>query len=319
MSYGIIRVREIGRGQIASTQEHNSREYEKNGKDIPDNIDKERIKYNKEVTRGGNDLAEAIDKRLQWSGVKERKNSVVGIEIVVSANKDFWQHYEPKAFFDNAELFLAEKYGLFNVVARHEHYDESNPHCHFMVVPIVEKEVKWKNERGEGVKIEERLSARDLTGTKKHLIALQDDFFKHLDKRYNWRLPPEKMFVRGKSSLENNKKYSKQTNHELGVLREDLAKTRKMLDEIRNDALGGLISVEDAQKIAKSVYIEEIKPKEALIEKLETKVAEILESNIKIERRQELNSKDEKWKKDEFKTLEPPKTQQKPKQRGMEM
>lgn len=319
MSYGIIRVREISRGQIASTQEHNSREYEKNGKDIPDNIDKERIEDNREITRGGSNLTEAIDNRLERAGVKERKNSVVAIEIVVSANKDFWQHYEPKVFFDNAEIWLAEKYGLENIVARHEHYDESNPHCHFMLIPIVEKEVKWKNEKGEGVKTENRLSARDLTGTKKHLIDLQDDYFQHLHKRYNWRLTPEKEFVRGKSALENNKKYSKQTNHELGVLRDDLAKTRKMLDEIRKDALGGLISVEDAKKIAKSVYIEEIKPKEALIEKLETKVTEILESNIKIERRQELNSKDEKWKKDEFKTLEPPKTQQKPKQRGMEM
>lgn len=313
MSYGIIRVREIGRGQIASTQEHNSREYEKNGKDIPDNINQERIKYNKEVTRGGNNLAEAIDNRLQLSGVKERKNSVVGIEIVVSANKDFWQHYEPKAFFDNAELFLAEKYGLFNIVARHEHYDESNPHCHFMVVPIVEKEVKWKNERGEGVKIEERLSARDLTGTKKHLIALQDDFFKHLDKRYNWRLPPEKIFVRGKSAIEQNKNYTKHTSVELGVLKNDVNILKDSIDEIKKNALGGLISFEEAIEKTKTI-VEKIEIKEKEIPPLETKIEKAEKTILEIEKRQDFN-KDGKWKKRQFENLTPPK----PKQKGMGM
>ena len=52
-------------------------------------------------------------------------------------------------FFANTQNWLEKRYGKGSEVAVFEHYDESNPHVHFVVVLIVEKSVKWKNRRGE--------------------------------------------------------------------------------------------------------------------------------------------------------------------------
>ena len=310
----MIRVREIGRGEVGATQLHNSREYDEKGLETPENIDKTRKNNNHEWFYTGNNLTEAINNRLQEAGVKERKNSVVAIEIVVSASKDFWELHSETAFFVNSHKFLNEKYGKENVVAYNEHYDESNPHCHFIVTPIVEKEVKWKNENGQGVKKGLQLSARDLTGTKKHLIALQDDFFNLLDKKYNQRLPEKNQFVRGKSAKEQNKIYTKSTSVELGVLRDNVREIRESIEFTKKNALDGLISLENAKMIIED-KLENLDSKISSVERLESKIEKIKETTEKIEKRQEENSKDGKWQKGQFENLTPPK----PKQRGMEM
>lgn len=296
MAYGIIRVREIGRAEVGATQLHNSREYDEKGYKTPENIDKSRKIYNREEFRTGESLTEAIDNRLKEAGVKERKNSVVAIEFVVSASKEFWPYYSETAFFANCHQFLENKYGAENVVAKNEHYDESNPHAHFIVTPIVEKETKWKNEKGEGVKKGLQLSARDLTGSKKHLIALQDDFFKHLDQKYNWRpIPDNAKFVRGKSAIEQNKNYTKHTSVELGVLKNDVNILKESIDEIKKNALGGLISFEEAIEKTNAI-VKKIEIKEKEIPLLETKIEKAEKTVLKIEKRQDFN-KNDKWKK----------------------
>lgn len=307
MAFGIIRVREIGRAEIAGTQLHNSREYEEKGLKTPENIDKSKSSENKQRFYNGGNLTEAIDISLRNNDIKERKNSVVAIEFVVSASKNVWEHHSPQEFFELAENFLNRKYG--NIVSKNIHFDESNPHAHFLIVPIVEKEIKWKNERGEGVKTEKRLSARDLTGTKKHLIALQDDFFKHLEENYNWRLPKKDQFVRGKSAIEQNKNYTKHTSVELGVLKNDVNVLKDSIDEIKKNALGGLISFEEAIEKTKTI-VEKIEIKEKEIPLLETKIETAEKTVLEVEKRQEFN-KNDKWKKGQFEKLTPPKTKQK--------
>jgi len=60
------------------------------------------------------------------------------------------------------------------------HFDEKTPHVHVLVVPIVEKEVRWKNKKREGQKMERRLCARDFTGHPDMLRQLQNDFYEHI-------------------------------------------------------------------------------------------------------------------------------------------
>jgi len=60
------------------------------------------------------------------------------------------------------------------------HFDEKTPHVHVLVVPIIEKEVRWKNKKREGQKMERRLCARDFTGHPDMLRQLQNDFYEHI-------------------------------------------------------------------------------------------------------------------------------------------
>lgn len=297
MAYGLIRVREVGRGGIADMQLHNNREYEVKGLPTPDNI---RVLDNQTEANGsmlssGKSITEAINNRLKEAEVKERKNSVVALEFVIGASPDFYKHIAEYEYIKESLSWLEERYGAENVVAVNMHVDESTPHAHFIVTPIVEKEVKWKNEKGEGSKIENRLAARDLTGTKKHLIALQDDFFKYVSEKYNPILPPYCQFVRGKSAMEENKKYTKHTSAELGVLKNDVDFLKSSMVEIKKFALSGLISFENAIEKTK-VIVEKLEIKEKEIKVVDAKIQNAEKVVLKIEKRQDFN-KNGKWKK----------------------
>jgi hypothetical protein len=92
----------------------------------------------------------------------------------------------------------------------------------------VEKEVRWKNSRGEGKKVEKRLCADDFIGGKgegnkrlvKHkLRQLQQDFFDHMSplSRIGANL------YRGTLSEHQAKEYTEKTNHLIQAIRNDLA------------------------------------------------------------------------------------------------
>ena len=177
MAYGLIRIRELGRSELVGAQTHNAREYDDKNIMRPENIDHAKSDNNLTVYKNGNSIQDCIDARFLEAGVKERSNSVVAIEFVVGASPDFFDAYSASGHFSNCAKWLKEKYGEKNVVARFEHYDESTPHCHFIVTPVIEKEVKWKNSNGQGTKIQNSLCARDLTGNKDKLKDLQQAYY----------------------------------------------------------------------------------------------------------------------------------------------
>lgn len=262
MAHGIIRVRNLSAGKVENTETHNERMYEKRGIDIPENIRQEESHRNISYVRGMEEFSkpgdetisyqEAIENRFQEAGVTPRKNSVNAIEFMISATDDFFEEWtDPKTgkkynaysadvYLFNSVHWLEDRYGKENVVAWSIHFDENTPHVHAIVTPIQEKEVKWKNRNGEGVKKENRLVARDITGGPDLLRKLQDDFFEHVSTQYdgfaNW--------YRGTLVEHQLKHYTKKTNHEIGQL-------RKELNSMQHDAeavLRILKKIEEKQK-----------------------------------------------------------------------
>jgi hypothetical protein len=304
MAFGLIRVREISSGEVGSTDIHNARKYDELGIETPDNIKKElsfgninRYYYdssdNIEPRYEGN-LKDCIDRRIKEAGVKVRKDSVHAIEIVVGASPEFFDKYSASGHFSNCQKWLNNRYGKENIVAVYEHHqDESTPHAHFIVVPIVQKEVKWKNKNRQGIKKENRLCARDLTGTPAKLSQLQDDYFNFI-KGFGANYGVE--FYRGTKASNELKQYSKSTIHELGHLRNELSKIDKMVNSIEKGLEIGKYSIQDALDIHLRATKEarEIKSKEEEIkknlEKLRNEAAE------KERRRNDYNQGD-KWKK----------------------
>jgi hypothetical protein len=269
--YGICRVRRVQNSGLKQMNTHNNREYTEENRpvNVLDNSPASRYGSN---TYSGN-IIQAVNDRLKETGVKVRKNSVVALEFVLTAGYDseglsskheFFERYSADGFFHMAEGWLKSKYGDKNVVAKHTHYDETNPHAHFVVVPVVEKEVRWKNARGEGVKKELRLSADDLMSKKEHYRQLQDDYHKFIEpigKAYGYE------FIRGSKAIEGMRAYSKATNHQLGQIDIELRQLREMLSERR-------ISSEKAQSEMRKLEKEkEIKNKQ--LQKTQSKIKEV--------------------------------------------
>ncbi|MBJ8025844.1 MobV family relaxase, partial [Bacillus cereus] len=70
-----------------------------------------------------------------------------------------------RKFFETALDFVKQEYGERNVIYATVHKDEMTPHMHCAIVPITE---------------DGRLSAKEYFGKRQQLIALQDNFQKHM-------------------------------------------------------------------------------------------------------------------------------------------
>ena len=89
-------------------------------------------------------LKDTIYYRLGDAGVQAKKLRY-GVRICYVRFTRFLQAYTPSKHFTNCVKCLEKKHGTENIVAIAEHYDETNPHVHVIVVPIIKKEVRWKD------------------------------------------------------------------------------------------------------------------------------------------------------------------------------
>lgn len=184
---------------------------------------------------GCSSIEEAVEQRINETKVKVRSNSVKAVEYVLALSPDVqhvYKDYSANAALGKMLAFVDKRHGKENVVSASMHFDESNPHVHFVVVPIIKKEKKWKNRNGEGVKIETTLAARDFIGTRAKLRQLQTDFYEFCKDTFAERLNIE--FKRGTDAREHSKKYTKHTSAEVGDLRAREADLLAQLEQIRN-------------------------------------------------------------------------------------
>ncbi len=290
MAYGLIRVRNLSAGDLHGTEIHNFRQYDELGIEKPSNISQDARMV--EATNSwliGSDgtpdyrskggMVENVQKKLAENGINPRKNSVLAVEYVVGASAEFFQkgNYSWSTFLEKAADFVAEKHGRQNVISVSFHYDEANPHAHIVALPIVEKSVKWKNKRGQGERTEKRLCARDFTGGPEKLSKMQDQYFEFC-KQFEGYGEHNVRFYRGTKAKEQLKHYTKQTNHEIGVLRHEIL-AAKDLTTLRAKKLE--LEAKEAEMVKKTTELQQ---------RIEIKK----EQNGKIDKETDLK----KWKKD---------------------
>lgn len=210
-------------GDIASTDQHNARLFQ-SAEDYPPNIDPSKrfsARYVIEddyVYPGQTSLQEAIQYRLDKHEVKGiRKDSRVALEYVLTVNdQTAWENYSPAGFFAEAEKWIEQRHGKGSVVHIAEHYDESNPHMHIVVVPLIEKDVRFKNRHGEGTRKETRLNTGAFTDGREKLRQLQDDYHQFV-KGFEQNMGVQ--FFRGTLVENQARQYVQQTDHRIGRLR----------------------------------------------------------------------------------------------------
>ncbi|MDF9627044.1 MobV family relaxase, partial [Bacillus cereus] len=167
MSYAIIRMQKFKQGDIKGLQFHHQRERESqtNPDIIPgaqelnyDLVNNQNIDYNKIIEEK---IAERVARTV-------RRDAVIMCEFLITSDREFFEELTPdreRKFFETALDFVKQEYGERNVIYATVHKDEMTPHMHCAIVPITE---------------DGRLSAKEYFGKRQQLIALQDNFQKHM-------------------------------------------------------------------------------------------------------------------------------------------
>jgi len=141
-SFAICRIQKLKAGKISAAQKHNRRE-----SDVP-NADPTGARIS--LLGAESTYQEVLDQRIEQTGASIRSDGVPLVEMMLSASPSYfrpgdpdrWGYYEPdrlEKWVAKTESFLKEKYGE-NLVAVELHLDESTPHIHAMITPIITKE-----------------------------------------------------------------------------------------------------------------------------------------------------------------------------------
>lgn len=115
-------------------------------------------------------------------GIKQRKDAVQAVEIIVSASPEFFKKASDKEKSDWVKHqvdFAKKEYGK-NLKLAVLHEDESTTHIHFVISTEITKVQKFKNRYGECEKLVTSLNAKRFN--KSYLIDLHTRYAKHNEK-----------------------------------------------------------------------------------------------------------------------------------------
>ena len=182
--YAILRFAKYKGPEIGHIESHNERTKEKYASN-PD-VDTARSHLNFHLVTPQRKYRAEAEKQIAEAGCRTRSDSVRVVEALVTASPEFFKgkkKSEVRAYFTEALDFIQEHQDPKTIISAVVHTDEKTPHMHLCFVPLT----------ADG-----RLSAKDIIGNKKKLTQWQDEFWKHMVKKY-----PD--FERGESAGETGR------------------------------------------------------------------------------------------------------------------
>ena len=182
--YAILRFAKYKGPEIGRIEAHDERTKEKYASN-PD-VDTSRSRLNFHLVKPHRSYRAEAEKQISKAGCRARKDSVRVVETLITASPEFFQGKKPrevKEFFEYALEFIRQKQSPETIISAVVHMDEKTPHMHLCFVPLTE---------------DGRLSAKDIIGNRKKLTQWQDDFWKHMVKKF-----PD--FERGESASETGR------------------------------------------------------------------------------------------------------------------
>lgn len=168
--YAILRFAKYKGPEIGHIESHNERTKEKYASN-PD-IDTSRSKQNFHLVTPKRKYRAEAEKQIAEAGCRTRSDSVRVVEALITASPEFFKGKKPnevKAFFAEALSFMQAHQAKETIISAVVHVDEKTPHMHLCFVPLTE---------------DKRLSAKEILGNKKKLTWWQDEFWKHMVKKY---------------------------------------------------------------------------------------------------------------------------------------
>ena len=168
--YAILRFAKYKGPEIGHIESHNERTKEKYASN-PD-IDTARSHLNFHLVTPERKYRAEAEKQIAEAGCRTRSDSVRVVEALVTASPEFFKgkkKAEVKAYFTEALDFIQKYQSKETIISAVVHMDEKTPHMHLCFVPLTE---------------DKRLSAKEIVGNKKKLTWWQDEFWKHMFKKY---------------------------------------------------------------------------------------------------------------------------------------
>ena len=168
--YAILRFAKYKGPEIGHIESHNERTKEKYASN-PD-IDTSRSHLNFHLVFPERKYRAEAEKQIAEAGCRTRSDSVRVVEVLVTASPEFFKgkkKAEIKAYFQEALDFIQQHQNPRTIISAVVHMDEKTPHMHLCFVPLTE---------------DKRLSAKEIVGNKKKLTWWQDEFWKHMVKKY---------------------------------------------------------------------------------------------------------------------------------------
>ena len=168
--YAILRFAKYKGPEIGHIESHNERTKEKYASN-PD-IDTSRSHLNFHLVSPERKYRAEAEKQIAEAGCCTRSDSVRVVEALITASPEFFKgkkKSEVKAYFTVALDFIQKHQSKDTIISAVVHMDEKTPHMHLCFVPLTE---------------DKRLSAKEIVGNKKKLTWWQDEFWKHMVKKY---------------------------------------------------------------------------------------------------------------------------------------
>ena len=168
--YAILRFAKYKGPEIGHIESHNERTKEKYASN-PD-IDTARSHLNFHLVTPERKYRAEFEKQIAKAGCRTRSDSVRVVEALVTASPEFFngkKRSEVRAYFTEALEFIKQNQNPDTIISAVVHMDEKTPHMHLCFVPLTE---------------DKRLSAKEIVGNKKKLTWWQDEFWKHMVKKY---------------------------------------------------------------------------------------------------------------------------------------
>ena len=168
--YAILRFAKYKGPEISGIEAHNERTKEKYASN-PD-IDPSRTHLNFHLIKPERKYRAESECQIAEAGCRTRSDSVRVVEALITATPEFFKgkkRAEIREFFNGALEFIKQNQAPETIISAVVHLDEKNPHMHLCFVPLTE---------------DGRLSAKDIMGNKKKLTWWQDEFWKHMVKKF---------------------------------------------------------------------------------------------------------------------------------------
>ncbi len=168
--YAILRFAKYKGPEIGHIEAHNERTKEKYASN-PD-VDTSRSHLNFHLVPPERKYRAEAEKQIAAAGCRTRSDSVRVVEALVTASPEFFKgkkRSEVKSYFTEALDFIQKHQSKDTIISAVVHMDEKTPHMHLCFVPLTE---------------DKRLSAKEIVGNKKKLTWWQDEFWKHMVKKY---------------------------------------------------------------------------------------------------------------------------------------
>ena len=168
--YAILRFAKYKGPEIGHIESHNERTKEKYTSN-PD-IDTSRSHLNFHLVSPERKYRAEAEKQIAEASCRTRSDSVRVVEALVTASPEFFKgkkESEVRAYFTEALDFIQKHQSKDTFISAVVHMDEKTPHMHLCFIPLTE---------------DKRLSAKEIVGNKKKLTWWQDEFWKHMVKKY---------------------------------------------------------------------------------------------------------------------------------------